>query len=683
MADVNRTVETRFNIAGNASKAVGALGGLFSKLGGVIGRVTRMVNPLSVAIGGLGTGVASRGILKLHDEFERTQITMAGFMTALGAAGDYAEGLRVAESTMRRIRIDSAALPGEAEDYIHVFQMGLPVVQTAIGGTIKEMTDFTNRYTAITDTLGVDSAQAARDLNLMLKVGQGRAGGMVKSFSRLLPFMRQMEGQSELVVESFNKMTAPERAKLMLGAFEQLDPMLQQAAGSFDAMAGAIKSNTKEIIRLGTKPLFEATKVALEKVNSLLYTQEGALTGVGWSIVDAGKKVSDWITGAIKKAIDAAERLREAFEAVAASDAFRQIRDIIEGLAGVTERLGGGIMGLVTGGGAPPAAAEAAREPPEATGLAGAFQELLGPVNLLKTGLGTAAIALTIWAGLGPVGMLISGALMGMAGNTETVSAIWDQLVGIVNTVIDALGPVIDLFMALSGILGDVAGELVTALLDVIGGLLGMILPIIGGIAKVLTAIINGIRPYFGILARVIGIVVRIIGAVLVGVLWLVVTAAKGIAMFFDAILGPTIAEVGKGLDWLAGKVSAASGALGALIAWIRNLVGGLVGEEPPPETAAGGEEYVKYTTVPSRGAVRRGKSIHGGVRPRGGGGAGGARGAGGRATNDFRFSRFEITQKFEEGFDPDRIAIAFSQDLGRIAEQRLQSGFDPIFAIR
>jgi hypothetical protein len=49
----------------------------------------------------------------------------------------------------------------------------------------------------------------------------------------------------------------------------------------------------------------------------------------------------------------------------------------------------------------------------------------------------------------------------------------------------------------------------------------------------------------------------------------------------------------------------------------------------------------------------------------------------------DFRHSRFTIEQKFEEGFDPDRIALAFAKDVGRIAEQRLQSAYEPIFAVR
>lgn len=47
----------------------------------------------------------------------------------------------------------------------------------------------------------------------------------------------------------------------------------------------------------------------------------------------------------------------------------------------------------------------------------------------------------------------------------------------------------------------------------------------------------------------------------------------------------------------------------------------------------------------------------------------------------DFRNSRFDIKQNFAEGFDADRIAVAFSQDLANLGEMRSQSGFAPIFA--
>lgn len=49
----------------------------------------------------------------------------------------------------------------------------------------------------------------------------------------------------------------------------------------------------------------------------------------------------------------------------------------------------------------------------------------------------------------------------------------------------------------------------------------------------------------------------------------------------------------------------------------------------------------------------------------------------------DFRGSRFDITQQFAEGFDPDRVAVAFANDLASVGERKLQSGFAPLFTIR
>lgn len=49
----------------------------------------------------------------------------------------------------------------------------------------------------------------------------------------------------------------------------------------------------------------------------------------------------------------------------------------------------------------------------------------------------------------------------------------------------------------------------------------------------------------------------------------------------------------------------------------------------------------------------------------------------------DFRNSRFDITQNFAEGFDPDRVAVGFANDLASLGEMRTQSGLAPAFAIR
>jgi hypothetical protein len=54
----------------------------------------------------------------------------------------------------------------------------------------------------------------------------------------------------------------------------------------------------------------------------------------------------------------------------------------------------------------------------------------------------------------------------------------------------------------------------------------------------------------------------------------------------------------------------------------------------------------------------------------------------GAKIHQDFRGSKFTIDQKFEEGYDPDRVAVAFANDLRKIGEYRLQSGLEPMFGV-
>jgi hypothetical protein len=47
----------------------------------------------------------------------------------------------------------------------------------------------------------------------------------------------------------------------------------------------------------------------------------------------------------------------------------------------------------------------------------------------------------------------------------------------------------------------------------------------------------------------------------------------------------------------------------------------------------------------------------------------------------DFRGSRFDITQSFAEGFDPDRIAVAFANDIAALGERKVTGQFVPPFS--
>jgi hypothetical protein len=627
--------------------------------------------------------MAIRGVLRLNDTFEQTQIAIAGFMSSLDITSDFNRGLVQAEKTINQIRISAALLPGEAEEYIEVFTMGLPMVQRAIGGTVEDMTQFTNNFTAITKTLGIDSAQAARDLTLMLAAGRGIAGMRVKSFQRMLPFMRKIKNQADLNTKSFNAMTQPERAELMVKAMELMDPMLKRSATSFDAMAGAVKSNTREIVRLGTKPLFEAAKKALAETNALLYDEEGQLASVGARAVDIGDRISTSIVSAVELSVKKVKELGGAFDRLAQSPALRQIGGVFQGLSGAAAQLGRGLMGLA--GAAPaPAPEGAAGAPPAAEGLAGTLQRLIGPVSGLEVAIGAAAAAAAIWAGLGPVGMVLSGAFTSLMSNTEAVSAIWGSLMAIINMVISTMGPIIGLFTALSSSIGILAGGVLPGVMGGLQALLGAVLPLIGAIANIASALLGALGPAFRILGGAIGRLVMSIGGLLAPIIALLGASMQGLAHLLSAVLSPVIGAAAEILGALIDVVGGVIAALGALVAWIGEQIGIAQAAAGRAEKAAGrrGEMGIPWQMgeeVPAYDPLAPAPTI----MPRGGGGGGGARGGGGRAKNDFRFSRFEITQKFEEGFDPDRIAIAFSQDLGRIAEQRIQSGFEPIFAVR
>ena len=47
----------------------------------------------------------------------------------------------------------------------------------------------------------------------------------------------------------------------------------------------------------------------------------------------------------------------------------------------------------------------------------------------------------------------------------------------------------------------------------------------------------------------------------------------------------------------------------------------------------------------------------------------------------DFRGSTFRIEQSFAEGFEPDRVAVAFTEGLAKLGEKRLQSNFQPLYS--
>lgn len=239
-------------------------------------------------------GLVLRSIASVGDQFERNQNIIAGFLTSLGFAGDFNAGLKLADETMQSINAAAAKLPGEAQEYVEVFRAGLPVLKGALpGASLSALTEFSNTFTAIGKSLDVDAAQIGRDLSLILGP-TGRAGAQVLTFQRMLPLLQQLDGQAKLNAESFNKMTQPERLKLLQQAMSSpgMQAMLMRSATSFDAMAGAAKSMVTTLLRKSTVGLFEGMKKGLDEVRALFIDDKGEMTALAREFADAGKQIS-------------------------------------------------------------------------------------------------------------------------------------------------------------------------------------------------------------------------------------------------------------------------------------------------------------------------------------------------------------------------------------------------------
>ena len=243
------------------------------------------------------TGFAVKEIADIGSTFEQNQIQIAGFLSALGQSSDFNAGLKDAADTINSITLAAAKLPGEADVYIEVFKSGLPFVQAALpGASLGRMTDFTNHLTAIGKAMKLPADLIGREISEILAPGQGNAQKRLPLFRMFLPLMQQLQGQAHLTAESFNAMTAPKRAELLMGVFGKLQPMLDASSNSFDAMWGGAVSNLKQITRMMSKPLFEGMKKGLDQINNLLFDKKGRLTPFAQHIVDGVQKAMGYLT---------------------------------------------------------------------------------------------------------------------------------------------------------------------------------------------------------------------------------------------------------------------------------------------------------------------------------------------------------------------------------------------------
>lgn len=285
---------------------------------------------------------------------------------------------------------------------------------------------------------------------------------------------------------------------------------------------------------------------------------------------------------------------------------------------------------------------------------------------------------------LNVLGNLMGGAQGAFAGLSMGAGGIFDSLGGVVDTLMGYLEPWSETMGKAIELFGHFIGGVLPGVIEAFNLVGGPIFEFIGGIYRIVGTVMDALWPSlmglgdaFGALiegvASVIGPILRIFGHTLLTIYDILWTLLKPAFEYLAEGIMATIQAIGDLLKWIGEAMGEFADDFAA---GVRDFIGAS-GEENAETTAmraaldnfldglgAAGEDGELDATTPNapRTPAARG---------------------GGKTVQDFRYSRFDIQQKFEEGFDPDRIAAAFASDIGRLGEQRLQSGFEPLFAVR
>lgn len=607
-----------------AAQVAGSGGGGGGGGGGMAGlaAVAAQFNAITTAASTIWNAVTP--MMGLASAAENTRNTIAGTFVALGHAGDINAGLDLAATTLERIRRDSAALPGEAQEYVQVFQSGLPNLSAAFSNNMDQMLGFSNQFAAIGRSLGVDAQQIGNDLARLTQEGRGGAGMDVTTFVRMMPFInsyRESMHQAAITTESFNAMTQQQRVQLLQNSFGALSPMIDQASNSYDALSGAISSNIQRIQLAAFEPIFEGVKIAMRDFSNWL---DSSADG----IISVARLVTTEIGGAIK---GATMGWRNFASEISGSTAMTMLGQLGSGLGIIAREVQGG--GRTAGGAATMGAAVLGG--PLAALLAGGFGEFLKDMEAVE-----ATLALVVSAFNNLTTLIIP---------LSTLFGWMNEQIGIVMS--DAIPAFAYVFQMFS--IG--VSELIGYVTPIFEQLRTVVEPVIAQVSRAFGSMVNALGDFLLPLLRAFGITLRQLWEdTRAYVIPFTIELGNVLRDLFDAI-GDVLRLMGRDIQAAVDRRSdvtrsAGNDAISRALAALTDSTQ----ENTAAQTAANTQQ--RRTPPAQRG--------------------------GNRTHNDFRNSRFDITQQFAEGFDPDRVGVAFVDSLEAAATQRIDAGLNPLFSV-
>lgn len=531
------------------------------------------------------------------------------------------EARQFSRGIVRQMSQDAALLPGELNDYMQTFSTSLPQLAKVQGMTLRRATHLTNYLTAGAVAAGIDAPQASRDIMQALT---GRSSIVDRSWTEVFSNYARFRGKKINTPAEFNRLTQTQRVQVLEDIASQLQPMMDATGDAYEAIMGTFKSLQHELYLEASEPLFNAWRRTMVEVNKQLTFLYPIIAGVGRYFSNLG-------AGALDKVTLYIQHFSKALLSVAPT-----LRDVAARISNfVTGELIPIAMRVYT------PLATAAR-------FAGSLLWRVGETMLHVA-------TEYVW----PAFKFLVDRVFELGGFLFRIGS---QIYTTVASVVEVLSRV---FSTMFPIFGFISSELFTQATSIFSGVAFYI-------EHMLVPTLSAISPAFATVMQLFALIQFVIPGIraVVGYfqeLWtststlaqVLRSAAEVIGNIFNPLagMGDSIeAAFGLAGQHIEGAARAQEGAVrqsaAAIPDWMTNIEKAIA-------------DVVDGKNSADLGRTARGNSTN---RP--------------HATQDFRYSRFDITQRFAEGFDPDRVASAFASDLEAMASQRLSSGFAPAFAL-
>jgi len=664
-SDVVQEMVSTFRTEDGASASFASIGARATDLGDTLQNVERVYGTVMRAIGAVQPALMSA--IQMGAARQELELTIAGTLRAYNAAGEsmdninrrfhagtqgwtqavtagFDEARRVASATLGQINRDAALLPGSADDYVQGLQVTLPAMLAAAPSRgLRELVDLQNHFIATALVNQIDAPQAGRDL---MRLVQGGAGMDVRTWTTLsslfhnpgrdswanlrgeaLARARAADPEGEhrwrggnnraMTAGQFNHLTGDQRVEAVRRALVAYSPLLDRMGNTWGAQMGAFESMISTAQRVIAAPVFEPALRMLGAVNRMLEAS-----------MDHIQTIGAYFAGYVGRGIDALiPRVVRLYNTTLAwlqdfvhGPTFRVIFSRLEQVGTAVYRALAPLTGNSTG---TMGLISAVLGP-----LGGAIAGAIGDPRMLKAFNDLADVALRLIPGL--TGLVMgTGRLSGMF----TEGLIWavQKFVQVVQLAARLLPDFIGIFTDAITIVAFMLTPLYKGI-QLVAGVMGF-----QGLGDVLHVLIFGVRYLVGAFT-VIAMAILMVPLILMSpIIALGVALYKVVKWIYDHTgIGSNPANPALG--------AATPSTLDDFLRDLHNLM------KPGAKTVPDSKSRNANATHP-------------------------------QTHNDFRFSRFDITQKFAEGFDPDRVATAFVTDLQAMAETPLSSGFQPGFS--